>query len=161
MRLKNKVAFITGGSGIGEAAAELMAREGAKVAVLSRTMDDVERVAKGIDLSGHNVLPVAADVSRTEDVAQAVDKLICKWKRLDVLLANAGINGVLALIEELTPEEWTETLAVDLTGTFLTVKYSVPHLKKRGGSITIDSSVNGTRMLSNIGASVYATSRAG
>nr|MBA2244056.1 SDR family oxidoreductase [Gemmatimonadota bacterium] len=68
---------------------------------------------------------------------------------------------VWAPIEELEPEEWDKTLNINLKGTFLTIKYAVPHLKKQGGSIIVTSSVNGTRMFSNTGATAYATSKAG
>jgi NAD(P)-dependent dehydrogenase (short-subunit alcohol dehydrogenase family) len=92
----------------------------------------------------------------------AVDQLVKEYGRLDVVFANAGVNGVWAPLEKLEPEEWEQTIAINLTGTFLTVKYAVPHLKKQGGgSIIVTSSVNGTRMFSNTGASAYATSKAG
>jgi NAD(P)-dependent dehydrogenase (short-subunit alcohol dehydrogenase family) len=68
---------------------------------------------------------------------------------------------VWASLEELEPEEWDRTLDINLKGTFLTVKYAVPYLKKQGGSIIVDSSVNGTRMFSNVGATAYACSKAG
>jgi NAD(P)-dependent dehydrogenase (short-subunit alcohol dehydrogenase family) len=91
---------------------------------------------------------------------QAVKKITGQWKRLDIVLANAGINGVWTSLEELTPEDWDQTLGINLKGTFLTVKYAVPALKKQGGSIIITSSVNGTRMFSNTGATAYACSKA-
>jgi NAD(P)-dependent dehydrogenase (short-subunit alcohol dehydrogenase family) len=78
-----------------------------------------------------------------------------------VVFANAGINGLWTRIEELEPEDWDQTLDVNLKGTFLTIKYAVPHLKERGGSVIVTSSVNGTRMFSNTGATAYATSKAG
>jgi NAD(P)-dependent dehydrogenase (short-subunit alcohol dehydrogenase family) len=77
------------------------------------------------------------------------------------VFANAGINGVWAPIEELTPEEWDRTLGINLKGTFLTVKYAVPYLKRRGGSVIITASVNGTRIFSNTGATAYSCSKAG
>jgi NAD(P)-dependent dehydrogenase (short-subunit alcohol dehydrogenase family) len=87
-----------------------------------------------------------------------------QFGRLDIVFANAGINGVWAPLDELKPEEWDKTLAINLKGTFLTVHYAVPHLKRNGragGSILITSSVNGTRTFSNPGASAYSTSKAG
>ena len=63
-------------------------------------------------------------------------------------------------LEELAPAEWDKTLNTNLKGTFLTVKYAIPYLKQRGGSVIITSSVNGTRMFSNTGATAYACSKA-
>lgn len=79
---------------------------------------------------------------------------------LGCCFANAGINGVWASIEELTPEDWNKTININLTGTFLTVKYAVPYLKKQGGCVIITSSVNGTRIFSNTGATAYSSTKA-
>ena len=161
MRLKERVALVTGaGSGIGKAAALLLAREGARVGALGRTEDELRRTVSEIERGGGEAMALAADVSEPDEMSAAVEKLAGRWGRLDVVFANAGINGVWAPLEELTPEEWDKTLGVNLKGTFLTVKYSVPHLKKQGGSIIVTSSVNGTRMFSNTGATAYASSKA-
>jgi NAD(P)-dependent dehydrogenase (short-subunit alcohol dehydrogenase family) len=90
----------------------------------------------------------------------AIGTIAERWGRLDIVFANAGINGVWAPIEELTADEWDATMAVNLRGTFLTVKYATPLLKRRGGSVIITSSVNGTRMFSNTGATAYACTKA-
>src|SRR5205807_6969707 len=66
-----------------------------------------------------------------------------------------------AAIEELSLADWTHTLTINLTGTFLTIKYAVPYLKKQGGSVVITSSVNGTRVFSNTGATAYSVTKAG
>ena len=79
---------------------------------------------------------------------------------MDIVFANAGINGVWASLEELEPEEWDKTININLTGTFLTVKYAVPYLKRQGGSVIITSSVNGTRIFSNTGATAYSCTKA-
>lgn len=76
------------------------------------------------------------------------------------MFANAGINGVWAPLEELDPDEWDRTLGINLKGTFLTCKYTAPYLKRQGGAIIVTSSVNGTRMFSNTGASAYSSSKA-
>jgi NAD(P)-dependent dehydrogenase (short-subunit alcohol dehydrogenase family) len=163
MDVKGKVALVTGaGSGIGRAAALLLARRGARVACLSRTPDEVEAVAAEIEgeAKGH-ALAVTADISKADEMAQAVEQIVSRWGRLDIVFANAGVNGVWAPIEDLKPEEWEQTIRVNLTGTFLTVRAAAPHLKRQGGSVIVTASVNGTRMFSNIGASAYATSKAG
>jgi NAD(P)-dependent dehydrogenase (short-subunit alcohol dehydrogenase family) len=161
MQLEGKVALITGGgSGIGEAAAKLLAKEGARVGVLGRTEDELRQVCRDIQAKGGKAIPLVADISKPEEMERAVSDLVSEWDRLDIVFANAGVNGVWASLEELAPEEWDQTLEINLKGTFLTVKYALPYLKKQGGSIIVTSSVNGTRMFSNTGATAYACSKA-
>jgi NAD(P)-dependent dehydrogenase (short-subunit alcohol dehydrogenase family) len=125
MQLAGKVALITGaGSGIGKAAALLLAKEGAKIVALGRTEDELEETVTKIQNSGGESIPVAADISQPGEMQQAIQKIVNQWGRLDIVFANAGINGVWAPIEELEPEEWNKTINVNLTGTFLTVKYA-------------------------------------
>ena len=160
--LDGKVALVTGGSsGIGEATARLFARHGAKVAVLALASKELERVAQDIAASGGEAIAVAADISKADQMESAVRQVVDRWERLDVLFANAGINGVWAPLDELEPDEWRTTIDVNLTGTFFTVKYAVPFLKRQGGSIIITSSINGTRVFSNTGATAYSCSKAG
>jgi NAD(P)-dependent dehydrogenase (short-subunit alcohol dehydrogenase family) len=161
VHLNGRVALVTGaGSGIGKAAAIMFAEEGASVGVLDLDEKEVTRTVKQIEKAGGKALPLVADVSDPDQMKKAVDSLANEYGRLDVVFANAGINGVWAPIEELAPEEWDKTLAVNLKGTFLTVKYAVPHLKERGGSVIVTSSVNGTRTFSNTGATAYSSSKA-
>ena len=162
MQLDGKVALVTGaGSGIGEAAAVLFAERGARVAALGRTADELEKVVARIRDNGGDAIPALADVSKPDDMRRAVEETVGRYGRLDVVFANAGVNGVWAPIEEIEPEEWEKTLRINLMGTFLTVKYAIPHLKARGGSVIVTSSVNGTRIFSNTGASAYSSSKAG
>lgn len=162
-RLENRVALVTGGgSGIGEAAAVLFAREGARVAILGRTKEKLEETVKRITDAGGEALAVQGDVSRYPDMERVVGEVVEKWGRLDVVFANAGINGVWAPIDELKPEEWEKTIAINLTGTFFTIKAAVPALRKQGGgSVIVTSSINGTRVFSNSGASAYSSTKAG
>jgi NAD(P)-dependent dehydrogenase (short-subunit alcohol dehydrogenase family) len=159
--LKDRVALVTGaGSGIGEAAARRLAKAGARVGALGRTKEELEATVTAIEREGGEAAALLADVSKPEEVRRAIEAIVSRWGRLDVVFANAGVNGVWAPIEELSPEAWDETLQINLKGTFLTVKYAVPALKARGGSVIITSSVNGTRMFSNTGATAYACSKA-
>lgn len=161
-RLDGKVALITGASsGIGEATARLFVEQGARVGALARAPQELERAVEKITKEGGEAIPLVADISHPDEVESAVDTLMSTWGRLDVVFANAGVNGTWAPIEELSPEEWRHTIDINLNGTFYTLKYTVPHLKERGGSIVVTASVNGTRMFSNSGASAYATSKAG
>jgi NAD(P)-dependent dehydrogenase (short-subunit alcohol dehydrogenase family) len=160
--LEGRVALVTGaGSGIGEAAALQLAEAGARIAAVGHSEDNVQEAAEKIRRHGGEAIALVADISQPGDMQEAYKKVGEKWGRLDIVFANAGINGVWAPLEELDPAEWDKTLQTNLKGTFLTVKYALPLLKKQGGSIVITSSVNGTRMFSNTGASAYATSKAG
>jgi NAD(P)-dependent dehydrogenase (short-subunit alcohol dehydrogenase family) len=160
--LEGRVAFVTGGaSGIGLGAAIEFAKHGAKVAILDREAADLQEAKAKIEAEGGEVLTLEADVSDAESVEKAVKTLVDKFGRLDVVYANAGVNGVWAPIEEIKPEEFDKTIAINLRGTFLTIKYSVPYLRKQGGSVIVTSSVNGTRIFSGKGATAYSTSKAG
>jgi NAD(P)-dependent dehydrogenase (short-subunit alcohol dehydrogenase family) len=161
MQLEGRVALITGaGEGIGRAAAKLLAKEGARIGALGRTREDLETVVREIEKDGGQATVLCADISKAEEMEAAVRELVDAYGRIDVVFANAGINGVWAPIEELKPEEWEQTIAINLTGTFLTVKYAVPHLKKQGGSVIVTASVNGTRIFSNTGATAYSCTKA-
>ncbi len=161
MQLTGKVAVITGaGSGIGRAAALLLAKEGAKIGAIDRTPEENQEIKDKIQQMGGEVVGAIADISQPDQIQQAIQTIGEKFGRIDIVFANAGINGVWAPIEELTPEEWDKTLNINLKGTFLTVKYAVPYLKRQGGSVIITASVNGTRIFSNTGATAYACSKA-
>ncbi|MEW6420468.1 MAG: SDR family NAD(P)-dependent oxidoreductase [Deinococcota bacterium] len=161
--LEGKVAFVTGGaSGIGASTARRFAQEGAKVLLADVQREEGERVQNEITGQGGQARYVDCDVSDPESVRQAVEAAVGAFGRLDIVFANAGINGVWAPVEELQPEEWDRTLGINLKGTYLTVHFAVPHLKRAGGgSIIITSSVNGTRTFSTPGASAYSSSKAG
>lgn len=163
MKLEGRVALITGGSsGLGKAAALKMAQAGAKVAVLGRDADELREAVQDIErTSDSKAISLKADISQPDEIHQAVEQTVQQFGKLDIVFANAGINGVWAPLDELTPEDWDQTLDINLKGTFLTVKYALPHMKERGGSIIVTSSVNGTRMFSNTGATAYACSKAG
>jgi NAD(P)-dependent dehydrogenase (short-subunit alcohol dehydrogenase family) len=161
MQLQQKVALITGaGSGIGRATAILFAQQGAKVAALGRSSKELDSLVEEIGKDGGQAVAIEADISNPAEMEHAVQRIEQLWGRLDIVFANAGINGVWAPLEELSPEEWDKTLNINLKGTFLSVKYAVPLLKQRGGAVIITASVNGTRMFSNTGATAYACSKA-
>lgn len=161
MQLTDRVALVTGaGSGIGKAAALLLAREGARVAALSRTEDEIRKTVEEIEQNGGEGMWVTADISDARQMQKAVQQIGDRWGRLDVVFANAGVNGVWAPLEELDPEEFDQTLDINLNGTFHTVKFALPLLKQRGGSVIITASINGTRVFSNTGATAYACSKA-
>ena len=162
MELQGKVAVITGGgSGIGEATAQRFAAEGARVAICGRTREKLNTTAAEAKGAAGEIIAIEADVADPNDMQRLYQEVDERWGRLDIVFAHAGINGVWAPIEELEPKEWNRTLQINLSGTFYTVKYGVPLLKRRGGSIIITSSINGTTRFSGLGASAYSASKAG
>lgn len=105
---------------------------------------------------------VTADVRDDEGLKAAIERGIGAFGALDIVVANAGINGVWAPIDELQPVEWDTTVNTNLRGMYLTLHYTVPHLKRAGrGSIIIISSINGTRVFSHGGASACSTTKGG
>ncbi len=162
MKLKDRVALITGGStGIGRASALAMAREGAKVALNARRAERCQEAVEAIEALGGEALALPGDVANAEHVETLVATTVERWGRLDIVVPNAGINGVFAPIEDITPDEWDQTHNINVRGTFLTVKYAIPHLRESGGgSIVVISSVNGNRIFSNFGFTSYSCSKA-
>lgn len=162
MLFAGKVALVTGaGSGIGKATALALARHGASVGVLSRTGAEVEAVSKEIRALGGAALALTADVVDEALMRDAVERLVGAFGGLDIVIANAGINGVWAPVDDLKPAEWDETIAVNLRGTYLTLHLTVPFLKKAGeGAIVVVSSINGTRTFTTPGATAYSATKA-
>ncbi len=161
--LEGQVAFITGGaSGIGRGTALRFAQEGAKIGLADIQQTEGKQALSEIESAGGQAAFFQCDVSDPHSVQQAVDSTVEQFGKLNIVYANAGINGVWSPIEELKPEEWDNTIDINLKGTFLTIHYAIPHLKRAGGgSILITSSVNGNRTFSSAGAAAYSTSKAG
>ena len=161
--MKPTVALVTGaGSGIGKAAALGLAAEGYKIGALGRTPEEISTTVQEILANGGQAVSLLADVSDEGQMDAAVDQLVKQYARLDVVVANAGINGVWAPIDDLKLSEWNDTISVNLTGTFLTIRATVPELKRSGGgSIVVVSSINGTRTFTTPGATAYTATKAG
>lgn len=162
MRLLGKHTLITGaGSGIGRATAIAFAKEGASVALLGRTVSQLDEAAEEVKSCGAEAIVLKADVSNANEMQKAFEKFGDIWGQLDVLFVNAGVNGVWAPIDELTPEEWDQTLNINLKGAFLTLKYALPLLRKgTNASVIFDSSVNGTSIFTTMGGTAYSCSKA-
>lgn len=161
--LRDKVALVTGGgSGIGESACYALAKAGAAVAVVDVRDGPAEAVAERIRADGGRALAAVADVGDEGQVSAAVARTVQTLGGLHAVFANAGINGMQCPIEEMTLDEWQATITTNLTGTFLTVKHCIPHLRAGGGgSIVITASINGSRIFGLPGYSCYSTSKAG
>jgi len=160
--MKGKKILVTGaGSGLGKAAAIKLASEGADLALLGRTPEQLAETAAAIELQGGTVLQLVADIADADQMEAAFAEIASQFRTLDGVFANAGINGTWAPLDDLTYDEWNETMRINLGGTFLTLHLAVPLMKRKGGSIVITSSINGTRTFTNGGASAYSTTKAG
>jgi len=160
IELSNRVALVTGGSrGIGRAAAEILARAGARVAVdYVKDVRAAESLVEEVRAAGGEAMALAGDVSDAQAARRLVESTVAAWGRLDILVNNAGIweedragEGDLAV--------WDRTLAVNLRGAFLVTDAAVPHLEKTQGCILFVSSTAGQR--GEAGHSAYATTKGG
>ena len=160
-RLAGKTAIITGaGSGIGRATAILFASEGANL-VIGDLSEGVHATARAIAAAGGTVTAVQMDAGSESDVTRLVETAISKHGAVNVAYANAGISGGMAGIFDLTAEEWTEILRVNLIGPWLMVKHAGRTMMDagNGGSIICTASVAGLR--SGAGGPAYSASKAG
>lgn len=160
MRLKDKVAVITGGTfGIGESTALLFAKEGAKVVIAARNAEKGEKVVSKIKENTGEAIFVKTDVSKEEDVKNLMKETVNTFGKLDVLFANAGV-GDMGDLDSTSLDNWNYTLGVDLTGVFLCSKYAVPEMEKNGsGSI-----INCASILGHVGqpsVTAYAAAKGG
>jgi NAD(P)-dependent dehydrogenase (short-subunit alcohol dehydrogenase family) len=162
-QLAGRVALVTGGgSGIGEGACLALSAAGAAVAVVDLRPEASTRVAERIRAAGGRALAASADVGNEQQIGAAIARTVADFGGLHVVFANAGINGMQCPIEEMSLDEWHATINSNLTGTFLTVKHSIPHLRANGGgSIIVTSSINGSTTFGLPGYSCYSTSKAG
>lgn len=156
------VALVTGGaSGIGKAAAFALSKAGYAIAILGRTPAENSDTVAEIEAVGGQAIALDADISDETLMREAMQTLEERFHRLDVVVASGGINGVWAPIDDLKPDEWDQTIAVNLRGTYLTIHLAVPLLKRGGGgSIIVVSSINGTRTFSSPGATAYSATKA-
>lgn len=162
MEFQGKVALVTGaGSGIGKACAMMLAARGVFVGLLGRTEEELREVLAALEKAGGQGRVLLADISDETAMGVAVEGLWSVAGRLDMVIANAGINGTWAPIDELRPEEFDQTISVNLRGTYLTLHHTVPRLKRSGGgSIVVVSSINGTRTFTSPGATAYSATKA-
>lgn len=159
---KGKVAIVTGGgSGIGAATAKKFADNGIHVCIMDINIDNAEKVKDEIINAGGEACVYQVDIRDEDQIREGISQVMNKWERLDILFSNAGINGTLSSIEEFEISDWNEVIETNLRSTFLFVKYCIPHMKERGGSIIITSSINGNRRFAGFGMAAYSTSKAG
>src|SRR5712671_3162364 len=160
MRLKNKVALITGGtSGIGKAVAELFAREGAKVAITGRNESRGHAVTAGILESGGKAIFLRTDVRKADECKRAVDETLRSFERLDILFNNAGVFYPQNALE-CSEEEWDLQIDINLKGTFLMSKYALPPMMSQGRGVIINNS-SGWGLVGGDRAVAYCASKGG
>jgi len=161
MRLRDKVALITGGAtGIGQATAKLYAREGCRVVIADVNGSEAQKTLEAIAEEGGEARFVQADVSRRDDVRAVVEVVEREYGRLDVLVTCAGIYRTpLVRIDEFDEEVWEEVMGVNLKGTFLCAKYAVPLMQERGGAILFIASTAGVTVASD--SLAYGASKGG
>lgn len=145
-----RVALITGGSkGIGLGIAEALVRDGIKVAITSRSQKGADQAAVALNhIRDGFAIGIEADVRDLESQQRAVDLLLVKWGRLDFVVANAGV-GHFAPIHELTPEQWHETIDINLTGVFNTIKSVLEPLTETSGYFITIASLAGVNFFAN------------
>lgn len=159
MLLKDKVAFITGGRGIGRGIALAFAQQGGDVAVAARTEDEVRETAKRVEAEGRKALAVRCDVADPESVNAAIEETLATFGQIDILVNNAGYAHFRPF-HELSAEEWKKTLDVNLTGPFLCIQAVLPSMMaRRSGRIINISSVAGLKPL--LHQSAYCASKHG
>ncbi len=156
-RFENQVVWITGGgSGIGRSLALAFAEEGATIAVSGRRQERLELVAAEIEGTGGKALAVPCDVTDEASVQSAVQRIVETLGGLDVAVANAGFS-VAGKIEKLSAEDWRRQFDVNVVGLAMTARYSIPHLKERGGRLVLVGSVSS--MMATPGVGAYSASK--
>jgi NAD(P)-dependent dehydrogenase (short-subunit alcohol dehydrogenase family) len=149
-----------GGSGIGRATALAFAREGAAVVVAGRHKEALDHTVKLITGEGGNASAVTADVTLAGDVPQLIEAVVGRHGGLDIAFNNAGMS-VPGLTADLTEDDWQQIIAVNLTGTWRTMKHEIGHMRANGGGVIVNmASTLGThRTVPGMGA--YAATKAG
>jgi NAD(P)-dependent dehydrogenase (short-subunit alcohol dehydrogenase family) len=139
MKLKDRVAIVTGGaSGIGEATVRQFVKEGAKV-VIADFSDRGKNISEELNADGYDTLFVMVDVTKEEEIKQMINETVNKYGKLDIMYANAGIAED-APAHELSYEKWKRTIDINLSGVFLSDKYSIEQFLKQGsGGVIVNA----------------------
>lgn len=140
MKLKDKVALITGGgTGVGKATAMLFAKERAKVIITGRREQILQEAAREAKLQKLNIEFLISDISKEEDCKAAVDFAINKFGRIDILFNNAGVLYK-EITHETTTEQWMNTFNINVRGMYLMCKYAIPHMLEQSYGVVVNNS---------------------
>ncbi len=161
-RMENKVALVTGGgSGIGRAAAQLFAREGAKVVIADINAEGGEETLQIMREAGSEAIFVRTDVSKAGDVEALIDKIIEIHGRLDCAYNNAGILGDIVSVADHNEEAWDHTIETNLKGTWLCMKHQIPQMLKQGNGAIVNTTATAGIKGGSPYRSAYVASKAG
>jgi NAD(P)-dependent dehydrogenase (short-subunit alcohol dehydrogenase family) len=161
MSVNGKVGLVTGaGSGLGEAGAKRLAREGAKLIVADRDHEAIERVASEIAAAGGDATPFVADVSVFEDTRRLVDFALRTYGQLDIAFNNAGITPALVDVHEVDPADWLAVISINLTGIFYCMKSELPHFVENGGGAIVNMASTAD-LMAHAGRAAYSASKHG
>ena len=162
MLLNKRVALVTGASrGIGASTAKILAQRGARAAVSARTVSDLEGVAAHIRKNGGEALVVPCDVVDPSQVGSMIEAVLKKWGRLDILVNNAGLGTPAKAVEEVTPEEWDETIRLNLKSVFLCIRAAAPVMKRQKYGRIVNVSSFAGRFFSRLSGPSYSSAKAG
>jgi NAD(P)-dependent dehydrogenase (short-subunit alcohol dehydrogenase family) len=162
MELEGKVGIVTGGtSGIGRETAVLFAKAGAKVVVAGRREPEGEETVELVRAAGGDGLFVKADVSKASEVESLIQKAVEKFGRLDIAFNNAGIEGVWVPIVTQSEADWDQTIAINLKGVWLCLKYEIRQMLKQGGGGAIVNMSSIAGLVGSAGAAAYSASKHG
>ena len=160
LSLEGRVALVTGAArGIGAATALALAEAGARVALVDRDAEGIDRTADAIGRAGSDALAIPADVTDAPAIERAVDTVMAEWGRLDVLVNNAGIVRD-ATLGKVSDDDWTATLDVNLRGTMIGTRAALRPMRA-AGSGRILSATSVVARMGNYGQTAYAASKAG
>jgi NADP-dependent 3-hydroxy acid dehydrogenase YdfG len=160
--LKGKIVLITGGgSGMGNAIALTLSKQGAKVAILGRRIDLLQKTALLIEKEGEKCFYDSVDISRRDEVNDFVEQLIKKWKRIDILVNSAAINTPNRLWADTIPDEWDHVIEVNLTGTYNSIQAVLPHMREKRSGLIININSGAGRKPSKWGGLAYSASKHG
>jgi NAD(P)-dependent dehydrogenase (short-subunit alcohol dehydrogenase family) len=158
-RFEGKTAFITGAaSGIGRATAVAFAAEGARVVVTDRVEAALQETAEYVKESGGEVLAIACDVSKPEEIEAAVAQAVNTFGRIDCAFNNAGVENKATPLHEIELEEWDRILSINLRGTFVCMKHEIAQMVRQGSGVVVNTS-SGAGIRGVAGGASYAASK--